>query len=106
MACMAATGTGSHVFIDDVAEDKTEGTEDGCSTGLTEHDQGRYPAASGDVYALQTSCSHRIQRICDQILNMTTLGLLGSSRGKSDAYSALLSTMVWGLNMASAGCGW
>ena len=36
---------------------KQAGIEDGCSTGLAEHHQVRYPA-SGDVCASQTSSSH------------------------------------------------
>uniref|UniRef100_A0AAZ3QDP7 Transposase n=1 Tax=Oncorhynchus tshawytscha TaxID=74940 RepID=A0AAZ3QDP7_ONCTS len=51
---------------------KQAGTEDGCSTGLAEHHQGRYPA-SGDVDASQTSSSHCMQRICEEILTMITL---------------------------------
>jgi hypothetical protein len=55
-----------------ISHPKQAGTEDGCSTSLAEHHQGRYPA-SGDVDSSQTSSSHCMQRICDQILTMITL---------------------------------
>ena len=47
-------------------------TEDGYSTSLAEHHQGRYPA-SVDVYGSQTSGSHWMKIICNQVLNMINL---------------------------------
>lgn len=46
------------------------GTKDSCRNGLAEHHQGRNPA-SGDVWGFQTSGSHLLSNICNQLLKTT-----------------------------------